>query len=136
MWYELFLQDLESQQYTYKATHNQVGVMGPMLREIHLIDITVPEQNLKDLLADLAPYTTATSKQKTSAVLVKKAIWLVGMVSALFKGSKLKPIPDVEPSKAIRKKALNVMPLFWFEDGVTKNPGLILPIKGNGGELL
>ncbi len=136
MWYELFLQDLESQQYTYKATHNQIGIIGPMLREIHLLDITVPEQNLKDLLADLAPYTTATSKQKTSAVLVKKTMWLVGCVSALFKGSKLKPIPDAEPSYNVRKKALNIMPLFWFEDGVEKNPGLILPKKGDGGELL
>ena len=105
MWYELFLQDLESQQYTYQATRNQVGIIGPMLREIHLIDITVPEQNLKDLLADLAPYTTTTSKQKTSAVLVKKAMWLAGMVSSIFKGSKLKQIPDVEASNKIRKKA-------------------------------
>ncbi len=136
MWYELFLQDLESQQYTYQATHNQIGVMGPMLREIHLLDITVPEQNLKDLLADLAPYTTATSKQKTSAVLVKKAIWLVGMVSSIFKGSKLKQIPDVEPSHNIRKKALNIMPLVWFEDGITKERGLILPLKDGEGELL
>lgn len=136
MWYETFLQDLESQQYTYKATHNQIGIIGPMIREIHLLDITVPEQNLKDLLADLAPYTTATSKQKTSAVLVKKAIWLVGLVSTIFKGSKLKQIPDVKPSHNVRKKALNIMPLVWFEDGVVKNPGLILPAKDGGGELL
>ena len=136
MWYELFLQDLEAQQYTYKATHNQIGIIGPMLREIHLLDITVPEQNLKDLLADLAPYTTANSKQKTSAVLVKKAIWLAGTVSALFKGSKLKPIPDAKPSDNVRKKALNIMPLFWFEDGVVKKLGLVLPQKDGGGELL
>ena len=136
MWYELFLQDLEAQQYTYMATHNQIGIIGPMLREIHLIDITVPEQNLGDLLSDLAPYTTTSSKQKTSAVLVKKAIWLAGMVSSLFKGSKLKPIPDAEESRNVRKKALNIMPLFWFEDSVIKKSTLVLPKKGDGGELL
>jgi len=136
MWYELFLQDLESQQYTYQATHNQIGVIGPMAREIHLLDITVPEQNLKDLLADLAPYTTTSSKQKTSAVLVKKAIWLAGQVSALFKGSKLKPIPDVKATYSLRKKAMNIMPLFWFEDDICRDGGLVLPKKGDGGELL
>ena len=136
MWYELFLQDLEAQQYTYKATHNQIGIIGPMLREIHLLDITVPEQNLNELLSDLAPYTTASSKQKTSAVLVKKAIWLAGTVSSLFKGSKLKSIPDAKPSGNVRKKALNVMPLFWFEDGICRDGGLILPQKEDGGELL
>ncbi len=135
-WYDLFLYDLEKQQYTYRATHNQVGIIGPMIREIHLLDITVPEQNLGDLLSDLAPYTNASSKQKASAILIKKAIWLGGKVSSFFKGTKLKPIPDAKPSGNIRKKALNIMPLFWFEDRVVENPGLILPLKGKKGELL
>ena len=108
-----------------------------MVREIKLLDITVPEQNLEDLLADLAPYTSAAgSKQKASAIFVKKAIWLAGKVSAFFKGTTLKPVPDVKPSHALRKKALNIMPLFWFEDNVEPNPGIVLPQKGGGGELL
>ena len=136
MWYELFLQDLEAQQYTYRATHNRMGVIGPMVREIHFIDITVPEQNLGELLSDLAPYTAGTSKQKLNAVLFKKSLWAVSKLASFYKGSKLQPIPDAEPSHNVRKKALNVMPLFWFEDGVVKTPGLILPLKDGGGELL
>ncbi len=137
IWYELFLYDLENRQYTYKGTHNQVGIIGPMVREIRLLDITVPEQNLKELLADLAPYVNiSSSKQKKSAGFVKTIIWLGGKLSSLFKGVDLKPIPDVKPSKNLRRRALNIMPFFWFEDGVEPEPGLILPQKDGGGELL
>ncbi len=114
-----------------------MGIIGPMVREIRLLDITVPEQNLKDLLADLGPYVNpAGSKQKTSALFIKKVIWLIGKVSTLFKGANLKAIPDVKPSNNLRRRALNIMPLFWFEDDVEPNPGLVLPIKDGGGEIL
>lgn len=136
IWYKIFLYDLENRQYTYKGTHNQIGIIGPNIREIHILDISVPEQNLEDLLSDLAPFTYDSSKQKKSAVFMRKAIWLMGKLSSFFKGVKLKKIPGVEPSENVRRKALNIMPLFWFEDNVCYDGGLILPQKDGGGELL
>lgn len=132
------MEDLEKCQYTYKATHGQIGIIGPMIREIHLLDITVPEQNLNELLKDLAPFIKpGASKQKNTALFVKKALWLAGKVSALFKGTRLRPIPSVmEGSGRVRKQPLNIMPLFWFEDPVLKNHAWVLPKKGEGGEAL
>lgn len=136
IWYELFLQDMEKQQYTYKATHGQIGIIGPMIRELHFLDITVPEQCLPELFADLAPYVRPTTKQKTMALFIRKAIWFAGKFSSFFKGTTLHPIPDVKSSGNIRRKALNIMALAWFEDGVCTDGGLVLPKKGKGGELL
>ena len=138
-WYDLFLYDLENRQYTYKATHGRIGIIGPMVREIHMLDITVPEQNLEDLLADLAPFVGSepyNSKSKTSAAFLQKAVWIGAKLSSFFKGAKLHKIPHVKPTEELRIRPLNIMPLFWFEDGVVPPGTMILPKKGNGGELL
>ncbi len=108
-----------------------------MIREIHFLDITVPEQNLEDLWADLGPFTNPTSKQKTTALFAKKAMWFASKTAALAGGSKLHLVPDVNTySGNIRRKPLNIMPLFWFEDNVQMGEGLSLPTKDGGGELL
>lgn len=137
IWYEIFLNDLENRQYTYKATHQKVGIIGPMVREIHFLDITVPEQNLPDLLADLAPYTYNTTQDKGSMkIFLKKMAWFSKKLLSLFGGVKLKEIPHAEESGLIRRRALNIQPLFSFEDKVCYDGGLVLPLKDGGGELL
>ena len=138
-WYDVFLHDLEKQQYQYLATHNKTGVIGPMVREIHILDITVPEQNLPNLFADLAPFIGSSghpSKSKSTAVFLQKAMGIASFLSKFFKGVELKKIPPAKASGEIRRRALNVLPLFWFEDKVCRDEGLVLPMKDGGGELL
>jgi hypothetical protein len=139
IWYDAFLYDLENRQYTYRGTSGLVGIIGPNIREIHLLDITVPEQNLPDLLSDLAPYVDARTSQKKSALFVQKGLWLAGKLSNFFKGVKLKTVPNAKASGNVRRRALNIMPLFWFEDPECLDGDAILPLK-NGkdgrGELL
>jgi len=138
-WYDLFLYDLENRQYTYRATHGRMGIIGPSVREIHILDIAVPEQNLEDLLADLAPFVGSepyNSKSKKSAAFLQKAVWIGGKLSSFFKGTKLHKIPYVNPTEELRVRPLNILPLFWFEDDVALDKNMILPKKGNGGELL
>jgi hypothetical protein len=141
VWYDVFISDLEKRQYTYQATHGMSGVIGPNIREIHALDISVPEQNLPDLFADLAPFLGEhghDSPQKS--MVIKVAQKLFGIFSKIA-GAKLQKIPSSpKPSGLVRRKALNVYPVFWFEDPVDSRAsgkdGLILPMKGDGGELL
>lgn len=138
-WYDLWLYDLENRQYTYQATHRKMGVIGPMVREIHFLDITVPEQNLPDLFADLAPFVGSepyNSKSKTTVGFMRKVVWFGAKLSSFFKGAKLHRIPSAKPTEALRHRPMNVAPLFWFEDDVVFDKHLILPKKGKGGEVL
>ena len=108
-----------------------------MVREIHLLDITVPEQNLPELLSDLAPYTYNTTQDKKSMkVFLKKTAWIAKKLISAFGGIKLNEIPPAKESGFIRRRALNIQPLFSFEDKVCYDGGLILPSKDGGGELL
>lgn len=141
VWYEVFVKDLENREYTYNATHGMTGVIGPNIREIHALDISLPEQNLPELFSDLAPFLGQHGHESPQKKMVLNVAQKLFGIFSRMAGAKIQKIPvSPVPSGLVRRKALNVYPVFWFEDPVDSRAGgkdgLILPVKGDGGELL
>jgi len=131
IWYDLFLSDLEKQQYTYNNNIGGMGIIGARVNELHFLDIATPEQNRIEMLADIAPFVKPSSPQKKAALsLANKVMSIMSKITR----SNLKRITEEPlPTHNVRTKGINVMPLFWYEDQKDLKAEWILP---KGGELL
>ena len=131
MWFQRFLNDLNARRYPYTQIDGRQAYIMPNAREIHFMDITLPEQCIPYLMEDLSP--TVQAKVDPPSPLKVKAHYIAKALRFLFR---LKPITGTfEPSGQVQNRWLNILPVGWKEDARWTSGGapIILP---KGGELV
>lgn len=131
MWMDAFIDDLTERRYHWvtKATDKKTGKKKPLVietmpnvREVKLLDISLPESAIPYLLDDLAPFWNESDTEKS--FLKSKAVWIANLFR-LFAG--LRRINyDPTPSGEVRNKFINVVPIGWREDRFEDEKGELL----------
>ena len=144
VWMDLFIKDLTDRRYAANSMGGGCGNYQPNIREVKLFDISVPEQNIPQLLSDLAPFArerSTKSPAKRQANMIARAIRLMAGFHPIYEaeepvdtrwikvpkiGKLLNKIANIfiEPklveeyhsSGEIRRAWANVIPIGWKED--------------------
>lgn len=134
IWMDLFIKDLTERTYPYKTKSGQMGFGQVNVREIKLLDISIAEESIPYLMADLAPFAVSNPHMAPSPL--KSKAWLLAKAIRVLTG--LKPLSyDYEPSEALRHSWVNVIPIGWKEDLYDPEGTFpTLPWNKRGGELL
>lgn len=141
-WYNLFVNDLTERRYMHKMANGGLAAIQPNVREVHLLDISVPEQCIPSLMADLSPYAKDTSRFRGLANLFANLLrktfrlhsiydtypfcnepWHIRIKNYVLESFRLKPKPKVleyKPTFEVRHKWVNIIPVGWFEDKFVK----------------
>ena len=128
-WMDLFISDLTRRTYPYTCVNGQKSSMQVNVRDWKLLDISLPEECIPYLMADLSPCLDTLSPDKKKGYFLAKLIRIV---------TGMKPLNHkVKPSGQIRHHFVNILPVGWSEDKVDplcERP--FLPLKNGGGELI
>jgi len=159
LWMDIFLGDLTKRRYPYPMMNGKMGLMQPNIREVKLLDISVPEASMPYLLSDLSPFIDSSSASKKHAALMGKMLRILGRLKPIYPTLRTKyyrvrvigkaldfiirlfrPIKHkrYRPSGDIRNKWVNVMVLGWREDPKDPRPQTkaAWPFIPKGGELV
>jgi len=117
VWMKKFLSDLTNRRYPMKTKRGIVH-FEPNVREVKLLDISVPEDSLPYLLRDLAPFIDSNSPIK------RKVKWLARLLRLLFG---VKPVVGCyEPSEEVRGDWINKVVIGWKKDKFDSRTGMEL----------
>ena len=105
-WLDVFLDDLSERRYPYTMNTGQVGWIQPNVREIKLLDVSVPEECIPQLMSDLSPFASPNmslaSGSKAKAMQLAKGLRIAGGFKSLFPEEDVpilvKDIPSILPS--------------------------------------
>ncbi len=136
LWLDLFIEDLTERRYAHQMADGTLGAIQPNVREVKLLDISIPEQCLPSLMSDLAPYAKDTSRLRglanTFANTIRKVTklhsiydsypfepWHVSLKNYILEFLKLKKKPkliEYKPTFEVRHKWVNIISVGWSED--------------------
>lgn len=162
VWMDLFLSDLSKRLYHYKLNNGMLGYIMPNAREIKLLDISVPEGCIPQLMGDLHPIALNTSFLRGKARLLSKVLRFLGKLKPVEK--ELYPLKwksnnrilnqikrrlaiflfkrgigiweeiPYQTSGQVRHRWINIIPIGYGDDPKHSDSGLpMLPV---GGELI
>jgi len=137
-WMNAFIIDLTERRYQFRMANGKLGFIQPNIREVKLFDISVPEQCVPSLMADLSPFAKDTSRLRGLANLFAKLLrkvvrlrdiydtyhspkegYFTKLKNYIFESLKLKEKPkqeEYQPTFEIRKRWVNIIPIGWAED--------------------